>query len=198
MGGEGFVQYLKSEAGDYQRRFIEAADVLKSKPQNEWTQKEIEAYLFDVVHAMNFATMAFVMDNRRHPRDCDELKETGCLSQWPDNPLNDWQPVSWSEPGAALIPGNLVKQLCPPSEYSFPKNPTAITYVLTINGPEEDYCPIEPIYYTPPAWAHIPPGTAFAAAFGIESIAKTLKKQEAKKKRQEEYDKQHKQEQERE
>jgi hypothetical protein len=169
----------------FQQDLLTAQQTLAGKAQSEWTQEEIEAYLFNALFAIYNADNLYVERNRQHPSDAQVLQDSGILSPWPGNPFNDWQPISWSSGSGEFSPGDIVLQLCPPEWYSGYDRLIPLTFVMSINGPAESYTPlqsadtfpIEPIY----DWDIVPPGTVFMTTSYFEPAAKTRAKVDAAK-----------------
>lgn len=172
--------------GSYQSELISAGQVLASKSQSDWTQEEVESYLFNALFAIYNANNIYIERNRQHPYDAEMLRESRILTPWPENPLNAWEPISWSAGAGDFVPGDIVLQLCPVEWYSGFDRLIPLTYVLTINGPSATYTPIqdpnsypiEPIY----DWDTVPPGTAFMTTSYYEPASKTRPKLEQARK----------------
>ena len=167
---------------NFQRDMASAEAVLKAKSPEAWTPKELEDYLFNALFTIYNAAQSYDLTNRHAPTSCEELRNSGLLTPWPGNPLNNWEPIKWDSANAEFSPGDLVMQICGPEFYSFPKHPTPMSFEISINGTTKEYNPINPITYVPPTWAVVPPGTAFMAGFYVEPASKTTKKREAEKK----------------
>jgi hypothetical protein len=169
----------------YQHDLASAEEVLRGKDAGDWTQEEIEAYLFNALYSIYCANNIFMQDYWRHPADGEELAPH--LSPWPGNPFREWEPIAWQE-GAEFSPGDIIVQLCPPEHYSLVPDETEVpmTYVMSINGPTEDYVPLgaeceqplEPIW----EWAIVPPGTTYQTASYLQPAWKSREKLESKRK----------------
>lgn len=180
--------YYQTEKSGFWRDLGDAEDVLKGKPRAEWTQKEQEDYLFNALYAIYFATNAYVCEYGRHPGSREDLASFAGLDPWPGNPYDNWEPLEWEDyPAGEFVPGGLIRQLCPPALWSDPWDPRPKTYVLSINGPAEDYSPMDPtalkVFFE---GSTIPSGTAFIAGAGWDSAAKTLERREKSRKAAEE------------
>ena len=169
---------------DFQTDLALAGDVLRGKDSAEWTQEDIEAYLFNALHAIYNANNIYIDEHKQHPYDGKVLRNTGILSIWPGNPFNDWQPITWEAGYTGFVPGDVVVQLCPPDWYSGYVREIPLTYAMTINGPSEDYLPlgsespypIESIF----DWDSVPRGTAYMTTSYYEPAWKTRPKIEEK------------------
>jgi hypothetical protein len=181
-GTSELVSFSKDRMQNAQNKLALDENVLKGKQQSEWTDKEIESYLFHALFSIYHAMNAYMFANRRIPSSWESLRDLGDLTPWPGNPLNNWEPIKWSVAPAEFKPGDLVLQICPPDYYSGLKNPVPLSFELSINGPTEDYSPIDPFWYVPAEWAVIPKGTAFIAGATTRSPKKTLELREKREK----------------
>lgn len=191
-GYERARDYYQTEKNGYWRDLGDAEKVLKGKPQAEWTQKEQEDYLFNALYAIYYATNAYVCDYGRHPGSREDLASYAGFDPWPGNPYQEWEPLEWVDyPAPEFVPGGLIRQLCPPDQWSVPESPRPKTYVLSVNGPTEDYSPLDPsalkVFFE---GSTIPTGTAFITGAGWDSAKKTLERREKSRKAAEEKQKQ--------
>lgn len=157
-----------------------AEDVLLAKEPSEWTQDEIEEYLFNALHLVYNANNIYILEHRQHPYDYNVLMSM--TSKWPGNPFNDWEPIRILHyPGEAGIfsPGDIILQLCPPEYYSGYPRAVPKTYVMTINGPTENHITQHQagrFVMTMWDWDVIPAGTAFIAGSYYEKSEVTKRK----------------------
>lgn len=187
-GVESVRDYHLSESRNYFRDLADARAVLESRPQAEWTQKDQEAYLFNALFGIYFATNAYVCEKGVHPGSRSELAAYAGIAEWPGNPYRDWAPLEWQDyPAGEFVPGGLVRQLCPADQWSVPESPRPKTYVISINGPAADFSPSDSsALKTFFKGSTIPEGSAFIAGAGWDSAAKTLERREKSRKAAEE------------
>ena len=164
---------------DFVVDMVAAEDVLKAKDESEWTQDEIEAYLFNALYAIYNAENIYVHRHRQHSFDGEVLRNTGILSTWPGNPFNNWEPITWGPAYTEFVPGGIVILLCPPDWYSGLDVERPLTYCISINGPSDDYVPIQSLTSIFD-WAAIPMGTAFQTASYWEPASSVREKHEQK------------------
>ena len=142
--------------------------ILQGKDQSDWTQREIDEYLFNSMLAIYYSLNIYLREHDEHPSSPEILINSGILSPWPGNPYSDWEPMTWIPGSLEFSPGNICIQLCPPDWYSrIPPRP--ITYVISVFGPTIDYTPTKLKDSTPyemMTWATKPSGEAYSTAYG--------------------------------
>jgi hypothetical protein len=145
-----------------------AEKALRDKDAAEWTQGEIDDYLYCTGLAVYYALNTYVLENDEHPSSPRQLIDSGMLPVWPANPFNNWEPITWKPGSLEFAPGDLCVQLCPPDWYSRPNPPRPITYMISIFGPTADYIPLHEQESSPfetLTWAVKPSGAVFSHGF---------------------------------
>lgn len=175
------AEALRQDMLESVRYMNEAKTVLTSKDNANWSDAEVETYLSRALYAVYYANCIYIDENKQLPYDSEALRSSGILSDWPGNPFDTWEPMTWTEGGTEFKPGGLVLQPCPPNLYSGILKPVARTHVLSIFGPSSDYQPISPVDKLFD-WAIVPPGTAFLTGAKFQTTEETIKRREAQKK----------------
>ena len=170
---ELYRQWLR----DFEMKLDDAEDVLRGKDASEWTLEEIDAYLFNALFVLYNANNLYIREHKQHPYDGEVLRNAGILTEWPGNPLRNWEPITWESLPGGFSPGDIAVQLCPPSEYSGYLREVPLTYVMSIYGPGEDYTPMESISSLC-EWDIVLPGTAYSVSAYWEPAYKTRAKME--------------------
>lgn len=153
---------------DFSSKSQASESMLRSKDAVDWTQSEIDEYLYSSLLAIYYSTNIFILQNDRHPSSSEELTESGILEYWPLNPFNEWKPITWKPDSIEFSAGNIAVQLCPPDWYSRPNPPRPITYAISIFGPTPEYTPLHEKETSPfdtLTWAIEPEGAAFSTGF---------------------------------
>ncbi|MCB1216087.1 hypothetical protein KDL44_01760 [bacterium] len=164
-------QSLSRLEGDLQS----AETVLTAKDSSEWTDEEVETYLFNAMFVIYDGIIIFLDTYDTLPGSSEALRNSGIVNDWPANPFNNWEPIKWEN--TEFVAGDCVVQVCPPDMYSGLWNPRPMTFAISINGPSADYQPLatpESLY----PWAPLPAGAVFQTAAMTEPASKTLKKHE--------------------
>jgi len=188
--------FLRAEAKDtgtffgeqrrhHARDMHDAEAVLKGKPQADWTDQESEKYLFNALFTVYFGLLEYLHENNSHPSSIAALDSSGIFSsdEWPRNPYNNWEPMSWGEASSGFSAGNMVIQLCPPQLYSGLKvAPHPMTFTLGVYGANEDYKPINPPFALFD-WDAVPTDAVFITGTRFSTTEEMRKKKEALEKR---------------
>ena len=129
------------ESQRYVSQMLETKALLQQVDSTEWPEAMLAKYQMEMSSSVFYAAVAYVAENNRLPSDLTDLVGS-YLSEWPENPQRDWQPVEVLLPGDPFTAGDLVLQVCPSSEYSLAgsfTNPRfePMSFVLSSFGPSE-------------------------------------------------------------
>jgi hypothetical protein len=177
------VQYIREKLPKTEEALNSSRQVLESKAQTEWTSEEITEYLRNANFSIYYALEIYILLNREQPVDSASLRSAGIIATWPGNPYRNWEPMDWYSNGE-FRPGDLVLQLCPPTEYSYGKTPgveVPLSCILSINGPSQDFEPVmtlaKPFDFS---WGQVPAGSAWVLGCSFTS-AKAARERKAKR-----------------
>lgn len=156
---------------DMRQELNDVTTKLKSMPQEEWPDAAVETYLADSLWVVYYGILYYSAENNRLPDDVNSLAGTRFVPEWPNNPFNEWEPltVSTSESFSA---GNLALQICPPAFYSRINNPRPLSFELSIFGPFEEFSQngnAETLDEN--TWAHVPNGALYQLGAFTETAA---------------------------
>lgn len=190
-GAEAFAPVYIQQTNKHVQRLIQAEDVLKSKPKEEWTDLEQQHYLSNAAWAVYSAIFTYSLLNDEIPEDLRRIADEGHLAVWPRNPYNDWKPMEVNVKGLSFSPGDLTLQLCPPSEYSFIDGgrEVPLSFELGVFGPTENYARTYGHAEPNPenrSWANTPQGTLYLIGAWAEPASEVRKRAEAAKESREE------------
>lgn len=189
------LQHVPAQAGEARRALVgewlrhmeqdltSAEAVLTGKDPSEWTPEEIDKYLFCSLYVIYDGVIIYSDTNKTLPTDSEVLRNAGILSSWPGNPFNNWEPINWEN--SEFSPGDCVLQECPPELYSGLWNPQPMSFVLSINGPSEDYMSLQPVQALTD-WSLVPVGTAYIVMSETEPATESRRKYEEIQKRMQE------------
>lgn len=175
MAGESRRTLVSEWLRHMEQDLASAESTLTDKDASEWTQEEVEKYLFCAMYVIYDAVIIYSDTNRTLPTDSEVLRNAGIVTSWPANPFNNWEPIKWEN--EEFSPGDCVLQECPPELYSGLWNPRPMTFVLSINGPDEDYMSLQPVEALTD-WSVVPPGTAFIVMSATQPASETRRKYE--------------------
>lgn len=179
----GRMRWMNQMLPTYERDLATATSVLTSKDREEWTQEDIEFYLFNAMCVVYGSMVIYIDTHDTLPGGSADLRNEGIAKEWPANPFNNWEPIGWES--TEFVPGDCVVQICPPELYSGIWNPRPMTFAISINGPSEDYSPLSSVskHYD---WTYLPAGTVFMTGAGRVPATKARETMEASKQRQQE------------
>ena len=146
---------------------------LKSKPQSEWTQDEIDMLLFYSLWIIyrNYQ-IEYVLNDRNVPVSVEGISESAHVNTWPNNPFNDWQPTQLLSYPAEFSAGNVVVET-----YNGMNTVSQMTdsFEVYIFGPSIDW-PSDKLHVMSlnQSWANPPSGTIFALGLHVESEEERL------------------------
>ncbi len=158
----------------------DAESTLTNKDASEWTQEEVEKYLFCAMYVIYDGVIIYSDTNRTLPTDSEVLRNAGIVSNWPANPFNNWEPIKWEN--SEFSPGDCVMQECPPELYSGLWKPRPMTFVISINGPIEDYISLHPLQPLTD-WSTVPGGSVFNVMSATQPASESRRKFEEMRQR---------------
>jgi hypothetical protein len=165
-GGETFAPIFVQQTNKHTQRMVEAAEVLRSKSQDEWTELEQQHYLVNALWSVYSAVFAYSLLHDELPSNLHAVVDEGLLAVWPGNPYNNWAPMAVNASGTSFSAGNITLQLCPPSEYTIRDGgqEVALSFELGIFGPTAEYASNygnADVNAKNRSWAMVPAGTVY-------------------------------------
>lgn len=109
----------KEKAAKHQVKLSAVTQVLRSKDQSQWQQSEVDSYFAEVIWTVYNGLNAYAFEHENLPARLEDLVSAGYLSEWPSNPLHNWEPVRVVDASSEFSPGDLWLAICPVEEYSF-------------------------------------------------------------------------------
>lgn len=109
------------------------------------SDQQILDYLNNAVSAVYWArvyaaTRPYTSDIERVNDSLESVVPLGLIASWPLNPFNNWEPMRVLSTSDSFSPGDLVLQLCPPSENSERLGVNLpMSFALSIYGPNEEF-----------------------------------------------------------
>jgi hypothetical protein len=154
---------------------------------------DVEQYLYSAMFYIYYGKLKANMNfdsNLVATNDLKQLMSLGYLSEWPGNPLNNWEPIEVLSPEDAFAPGELVFALCPTS------------YASLIRGNQLAQASFEMFVYGPVAdvadkftsitqhesnkeWSTPPDGALFGLSYYAESNHARLERERRLKEKKE-------------
>jgi hypothetical protein len=178
---------LAGKITEQQSALGESLAVLKSKPQEEWAQVEIQTYLANAMWTVQCGILQYKYDHERLPEPVSSLTGSEYIPVWPENPFNGFAPMEVLNGYAGFKPGELVMLVCPPEEYSGIKDPRPLSYELGVYGPDEEFAQYGNAEVTCNSdWAIAPVGVLYMTGARTESGKHLLEKWEKGKREAEE------------
>ena len=154
-----------------------AEATLMAKPQEEWTQDEVDmmlGYSLAIVY-MNYQ-IEFALNDNDAPSNLEDLPELDHVTTWPKNPFNDWNPTRVMDYPADFSPGNVIVQTYDGMNQ---ESPMTVSFQLYIYGPSLDWPANDlKVMKLNEEWATPPPGAIFSMGMHVETEEERLARQE--------------------
>lgn len=96
----------------------ELKSTMQSKSSEDWTILEVQTYLNYALWDVYLGAAAYVYDNRVAAQDSSTLINNGYVSEWPENPFNEWEPMELNTISTEFVAGDLCLMICPYDFYS--------------------------------------------------------------------------------
>lgn len=144
-----------------------AKSALLDKDPADWSRTDLESYLTFALAAVYFSyQIELVSSDHMHPM-AESFSNSQYLSELPENPFNNWQPMVIRDNPDAYYPGDIVRQICPAEAGTSDGLP--ISYELYILGPNEDWATLPVKVVTGnEQWAVIPDGAFMSLGVWVE------------------------------
>ena len=182
-GRESLVSHFSEAAATSYQGASDYRGNLESKPQEKWTDLELEEYLSSTLWAVYNAMVAYELSSNRIAEGTNDLISAGFLPGVPGNPFQDWKPIQILEPGNGFSPGDLVILLPGMEHYSivgsfdsFDLRP--MSFELGIYGPNVEFAALGEANPGPhnDEWAVVPEGTLYMLGIHKEPASVTAEK----------------------
>lgn len=165
-GDDHLVDRYRKDTRQAELTMITAEQVLRDKPQAEWTTNEILEYEQFALWVVYAGTLAYMFDgNWEPPAELESLVEHGYIQHWPVNPHNDWEPIQILSIDDGFAAGELFWQQPSSGDGSIRAR---MTFDLGIYGPDPYYSSYgqAELMEGHEDWATVPEGAVYMLGCG--------------------------------